>query len=321
MVTTLILAIVMTTPAVTIINAIWQTRKLHTKYFFFVAHLLAIHVTWITVTGIMIYLIITLYLLDLNSDSAVTALKWLAIAPSMLLYFMSVLSPIPVAIERMIVIAFPFRHRSILTTKTVVGMLAAMWGLSAILTIIIIITIPVDIFWPLGLIHSHQTVYAITGVFFLTSIICIVAANSFLQYKITISNRKAKENQRLGNEEVKKFKKILREVRAQAKATITLFILGGIDMIAHLLQIVTYAITETLVGSNKKIYVVIFSYQVIGSSFLLARILVHGLYMKKIRNRLSNWMVCYRQWITRHNRVGILHQQRQARVNNVTRHL
>ena len=221
----------------------------------------------------------------------------------------------------MIVIAFPFRHRSILTTKTVVGMLAAMWGLSAILTIIIIITIPVDIFWPLGLIHSHQTVYAITGVFFLTSIICIVAANSFLQYKITISNRKAKENQTLGNEEVKKFKKILCEVRAQAKATITLFILGGIDMIAHLLQIVTYAITETLVGLNKKIYVVIFSYQVIGSSFLLARILVHGPYMKKIRNRLPNWMVCYRQWITRHNRVGILHQHRQARVNNVTRHL
>ena len=62
------------------------------------------------------------------------------------------------------------------------------------------------------------------------SIICIVAANSFLQYKITLSNGKAAENQRLGNEdEAKNFKTLLQEVQAQAKATITLFLVGGID--------------------------------------------------------------------------------------------
>ena len=71
--------------------------------------------------------------------------------------------------------------------------------------------------------------------------ICIVAANSFLKYKITLSNRKAAENQRLGNEEeVKKFKDLLQEVRAQVKANITLFLVGGIDVIANILQTVTY---------------------------------------------------------------------------------
>ena len=189
-VTTLILAIIVIIPAVTIINVIQETRQLHTKYFFFVAHLLVIDVTCVIVASAMIYLIIILYLLDLNSDSKVIALKWLAIAPTILIYLMSILSPIPVAVERMITISFPFRHRNIMTTKTVVKMLAVMWGLSAILTIIIIFTVPVDIVWPLGLIQFHQPIAAIVGIPRITSIVCIVAANSFLQYKITVSNRK-----------------------------------------------------------------------------------------------------------------------------------
>ena len=74
-VTTLILVIIVITPAMTIINVIWQTRQLHTKYFFFVAHLLATDVTSAIAGSVMVYLIIILYLLDLNSDSAVTAVK------------------------------------------------------------------------------------------------------------------------------------------------------------------------------------------------------------------------------------------------------
>ena len=138
------------------------------------------------------------------------------------------LLPITVAIERMIVIAFPFHHRSIITTKTVAIMLAAMWGLSTILTIIIMIIVPRDIVWPLGIMLFHQKIYPILVVPQSISIICIMAANSFLQYKITVSNRKAAENQRLGNEgEAKNFKTQLLEVQAQAKATITLFLVGA----------------------------------------------------------------------------------------------
>ena len=40
MITALISAIVVITPAVTIINVIWQIRELHTKYFFFISYLL-----------------------------------------------------------------------------------------------------------------------------------------------------------------------------------------------------------------------------------------------------------------------------------------
>ena len=313
-------AIVVIIPAVTIINVIRQTRELHKKYFFFVAQLIATKAASIIVGSVLVHLIIILYLLDLNSDSAVTVLKWIGFIPFSLIYLMANFLPITVAVERMIVIAFPFHHRSIITTKRVVSGLAAMWVLSAIFTTITIITVPIAIVWPLGLIHFHPKVYAVVGVSQLIPMICIVAANSFLKYKITLSNRKAAENQRLGNEEeVKKFKDLLQEVRAQAKATITLFLVGGIDVIANILQTVTYAVIETSVEPSKKLYILIFSYQLIETCGFLSEILVYGFYMKKIRNRLPNWMVCYRQWIIhRHNRVGILHRQPQRTVNNVT---
>ena len=318
MVTTLAASIIVITPAVTIINVIWQSRELHTKYFFFVAHLLAINVTNTIVGSATVYLIIILYLFDLNSDSAVAVLKWVAIAPFILLYLMNILSPIPVAIERMIIIAFPFRHRNIMTTKRVTSMLAAMWGISAIVIIIIMITVPFDVFWSIGMMHFHRIIFAILAFPRIISIICIVAANGFLQYKITISNRKAAENQRLGNEDAKRSKNLLQVVRIQAKATITLFIVGGIDVIANILQTVIYVAIDALVEPNMKTYISMFSYQLIETCFYLSRTLVYGLYMKKIRNRLPNWMVCCRQWITRHNRIGILHQQPQRRVNNAT---
>ena len=142
-----------------------------------------------------------LYMLNLNSDSAATVLKWLGIAPALLFYLMIVLLPTTIAVERMIVIAFPLCHRSIVTTKGVASVLAAMRVFSAILIIIAISTLPVDIAWPLGLVHFHPELYAIIGVPRVISIICIMAANSFLQYKIALSNRKAAENQRLGTEE------------------------------------------------------------------------------------------------------------------------
>ena len=316
MVTVLTSATIVIIPAIPIISVIWYTRELHTKYYFFIANLLATNITTVIVGGVLVYLTTILYLLDVNSDSAVVVLKWVVITPFMLLYFMGILSPIPVAIERMIVIAFPFCHRSIMTTTTVTSMLAAMWGLSTLLTIITMIAVPVDIFWPLGMLHWHIKINAIVVVPRLTSIICIAAANSFLQYKITISNRKATENQRLGNEELKEFKERLREIRAQAKPTITLFLSGGIDVLADTILIFIYAVIDASVDPNKKLCVLHFLFLLIETSVILSQTLVYGLYMKKIRNRLPYWMTCYQKWIIRsHNRVGILHKKPQRIVN------
>ena len=93
---------------------------------------------------------------------------------------------------------------------------------------------------------------------------------------------------------MKNLKNLLQEVRKQAKATIALFLVGGIDVIANILQIVIYAVIQTMVEPSRKLFVLVFAYQLIENGILLCEVLVYGLYMKKIRNRLPNWIVCYR---------------------------
>ena len=191
MITSVVSTIIVVTPAMTIINVIWQSRELHKKYYFFIAYLLATSVIFVIFTNILIYLTIILYLLGLNSNSAVTVLKWLGIAPfTLLFYLMSILSPIPVDIERMIVIAFPLYHRTIMTNKTVARMLAAMWGTTAIVSIMIIALVPIDTDWSLTMIRLHPPFHAIVAVYRLTSIICTVAANGILQYKLQYQTEK-----------------------------------------------------------------------------------------------------------------------------------
>ena len=158
-VTELISAIIVITLDVMVINVIQWTRELHTKYFFLVAHLLGTDVAGIIVRFFQKCLIIILYQLGLNSDSTTTILKWLVILPSLLLYLIVILLPITLAIERMIVIAFPYRHRSLMTTKTVAGMLAVMWGTATILATVMIATEPVHIIWPQALVVYHYKIF------------------------------------------------------------------------------------------------------------------------------------------------------------------
>ena len=135
MVFQLISTVIVITLDVMVINVIGWTRELHKKYFFLIAHLLGADVAGIIVRLLRQCLIIILYQLGLNSDSTTVMLKWLVVLPSTILYLVSILLPITLAIERMIVIAFPYHHRDIMTNKTVASMLAVMWGTAAILAI------------------------------------------------------------------------------------------------------------------------------------------------------------------------------------------
>ena len=73
----------------------------------------------------------------------------------------------------------------------------------------------------------------------------------------------------------------------------TLFIVGGIDVIANILQTVIYLVIEASVESSIKMYLLLFSYSLIETCFNLSQTMVYDLYMRRIRNRLPNWMVCY----------------------------
>ena len=223
---------------------------------------------------------------------------------------MNILLPTTIAIERMIVISSPYHHRSIMTTKMVIGILAVMWIVALILTIMITIVSPVYIEWPLAAISFQNTVLPFFAVPRLTSAVCIVVANVFLYYHVTISNRKAKENERLGNEdEVKRFQKLLQLLRTQAKPTITLLLVGGIDVIGYILITFMYAGIGISVDPSTFLYLKLLLMYPLDMSLLVSHPLVYGLYMKKIRRRLPNCTAyCQMQCINRHSRVITLHQ-------------
>jgi len=310
MVVILMVTIIVITPAVIVINVIWQTRELHTKYYFFVVNLLATNIASIIVQSILQYLIMILYLVGIISNSTAIALKWSVLLLRTVLHLMTVQLPITLAAERMIAIGFPYRHRSIMTTKTFASILATMWGLSAILAIMITIIVPVDIVWPLGLVDWHVTYLPFILLPRLTSAVFILVVNIFLHYKVTISNRKARENQKLGNEEeAKRFRKLVQQFRAQTKATITLLLVGGIDVIANILIPLLYVVISVSMEPSNKVYVEHFLLYPLRSFLLLSHPLVYGLYMKKIRRRLPICTTCPGQWNTRRSRVVTLHQQ------------
>ena len=141
---------------------------------------------------------------------------------------MTIILPVTVVIERMTVIGFPYCHRSIMTTKTVIGILAAMLGISLTFTVMIVCWYSVA---PSIVLWCHC--WSICCVCLTNICNIIIVANSFLYYKIYESNRKAKENEQLENkDEAKKFKMLL---CMQTKPIITLLLIGGIDVIGNVL--------------------------------------------------------------------------------------
>ena len=305
-----VMATIVITPSVMVINVIWWTKELHTRYYFFVANLLATDIVTITVRSISQYLIMILYLLGLDSNSTQVILQ-LSIFPLFtLLHLMTIILPVTVAIERMIVIGFPYRHRSIMTTKTVIGILATVLGVSLVLSVTSTIVVPADVMWPLAIVYVNTYIRLLFILFRLTSAVFITIVNIFLYYQVWVSNRKAKENERLGNEEeAKKFQKLIQLLRMQMKPTITLLIVGGIDVIGNVLIAFAYTTIKVSIEPNTSFYLEQFLMYPVSVSLLICHPLVYGLYMKKIRRRLPSCVSCPNMCATQRSRVVTLHRQ------------
>ena len=243
----------------------------------------------------------------MNSEDANAVLRLVVIPTIPLTHLIIILLPVTLTLERMIVIVFPYRHRGIMTTKAVFSMLAAMWGISLILIIMITMIVPTDIVWPLGLIYYHSSITPFFVLPQLASAVLIINTNVVLQYKVILSNRKAKENEKLGNEEeAKRFKKLVQLLRAQVKPTVTLIMVGGIDIIGNIVISFMYIAIKHSVRPNVSFYLEQFLMYSITASLQLSHSLVYGCYMKKIRSRLPKCTACQVSWNIHHSRVTTL---------------
>lgn len=292
-----VVLITVVTPAVMVIRVICNNKELHIKYYFFVANLLATTILNITVESILQYLIMILYLDDLHKDSNGSSIKWFVFPLHLILQLVTILLLSTLAIERVVVIASPYRHRRIMTKKTVAGIIATAWGLSAVITVGITLLVPCEVIWPLGIIQFQKIVISSFVGTRLISAAFIIVANIYLFWQVTKSNRKAEENQRLGNEEeAKRFTRLVQLFRMQSKATKTLLALGGIDVLASVFIPIMYVVISVSADEVTSLYLQQFLMYPIESSILLSHSLTYGMYMKKIRSRLPRFNICPRLW-------------------------
>ena len=230
------------TPALIVVWIINKTEALHTKYYCLVTNLLVTDIAQAVFKFISEYLVMITYLLGLNTDTVGEVLLWLVVPLSTTFSILTILLFVTLAVERVVVIGYPYRHRSIMTTKVVRGMVIATWMVSAIAAGIMIAFTPYPIWWPFGTIFAGrgeaQVRITLIVPFRFASAAFITAANIFLCYKVQQSNKKAEENMRTGSggeEETSRLNKLVKKLRLQTKTAITLLLLGGIDGIANVI--------------------------------------------------------------------------------------
>ena len=95
----------------------------------------------------------------------------------------------------------------------------------------------------------------------------------------------------------------------QVKPTITLLLVGGIDVIGNVLISFIFTTIKISVEPNNSYYLEQFLMYPMNVFLLMCHPLVYGLYLKKIRGILPKCVACQRLWTNQHSRVVNLHQQ------------
>ena len=122
-------------PAVSVIRIILTTEKLHTIYYLFVINLLVTDILNTLKMGFEVILV-CLYLFGINVDSTVSFVIFTILCIPCI-YSSTSLIYQPIAIDRAVAIAFPYRHKSIMTYKRAYVMLTLTWIISSIISFVI----------------------------------------------------------------------------------------------------------------------------------------------------------------------------------------
>ena len=287
-----ILLLMIVIPAVVIsasliIHVIWKNKSLHTKYYFFVVNLL---INDIASTPRFLYEIVlmSLYLFGVTVDHT-DIFYMITTIPRINLRFAFLL----LAVDRIIGVTFPYRHRKIMTSRVVYTLIVSAWLMAAATTFIVRWTSTVLFIPPFAnFIPSSSPVGSI--IIFMTllvSVILIVVSNAYLFYITTQSNKRLQQNRNLsgadGNE-VSKVQRLLRTLKMQAKPTASALILGGIDCAMIVLTIIILAVINASSSEVTKMYIFQMVY-LIESGQMLSHFFVYGIYMKEIRHCIQKY--------------------------------
>jgi len=203
------------------------------------------------------------------------------------------MSFVPLAVERFITIAFPYRHRSILTNRRAILMGMAVWIVSVILATVAVIVVQIEILAPFGGFYpvKNRGILVLIGLFpRLFSITLITSTNIYLHGQIAKSKRKLMENQKTASEDDSQrlLQGRLHKFRAQITTMMSLQMLGGINGLISIIPIL-YALMFLTLASKSITFVQQLFIDPLQWGIFLSHSYIFGVYTKRIRLKLFGY--------------------------------
>ena len=238
-------------PSVSAIVIIVKNKKLQTNNTTFLVNLLFADVGFAIVIWCTNGLLTLLYLLGVNVDADCTIIK-IAV---MTLFIASKLMFIPMCVDQLIHIAFPFSYKRIVTTKAITITIITLWMVTMVITTFIYINDSQEYIPSLGICKHKQTnvpfVLVILGLF-ITPFVLITITSIYLRQRIIKSNNffhsvKRNAAQQRKSNKAGRLAEILQE---QVKPTLAVFRVGGIDAVFDFLFLALTSVTSGLFASS-----------------------------------------------------------------------
>ena len=291
-------------PAVMVIMVIVKNKQLRSNKTTFIVNLLVADICFAAKTFIMNNGIVFLYLIGLSHlvDCTVVIVGIFLTSLSTNLMFL------PLSIDRLLSIVFPFSYENIMTAKVVTAIIGFLWV--AVLSMsMVLVNQPINIIPSLGtcrLVKITLVPLLIWIIPILTSMLLITGTSIYLRYKIIKSNRFFHGIHRTAADREKSNRagRLVEKLQEQVKPTISVFIVGGFDGLFNLLFIF-FAVLKAFIPVNADLHLM----HLVGFPLLLCQSMVHslayGFYNKEIKKEI---FTCSRP-CTKRSKVIVLNGQ------------
>ena len=224
-------------PALFVIHVVLKNEKLQTKKNFFLINLLITDIALVFSRCIINGTLIILHLFDVDLDVNCIVIVILTLIPALA----NKLCFLPVVVDRLLNIAFPFDYKQIMTNKVVAITIATLWLVTVSITIIIVTSHTLLYLPPLGdcvVIDNHTLLRIIIVGPQLTTALAIIITSIYLRYKIYKSKKFFERTHTNAVERRKELSAgiLLDMLRKELKPTISILMMGGVDGLLNLLM-------------------------------------------------------------------------------------
>ena len=309
----LILAPLVIVPAVMVIRIILKNTALKTRNNIFLVNLLIADVFTVLLRWLLNTTLMILYLLGLNMQVNCT----IYLTPMMALIIATKIMFVPLSIDRLIHVAFPFSYKSIMTTKTITTTICSLWLLSIFASTVSVVNRPMIYIQSLGtctLKNANPLIQLFLIGPMIMSAVLITFTSIYLRYRIIKSNKFFHSVKRSAAEERKSIKagRLVEILQEQIKPTLSVFIAGGVDGTLNMLfVIIVYILSFSTDSTIVFLYVVQFVLLPVQFCQSLSHILSYGLYNKEIQKRLLDNYCSSKCCSSTRSKVVFLNRQRQ----------